>query len=61
VAKLKEQLGEAYSSQVEKHAKQVVEDLKYEHMRTLTVNGGRIGARFDPLCIPSGTPSIVGI
>jgi len=45
VSKLKEQLGETYTSQVEKHAKQVVEDLKYEHMRTLTVNGGRIGAR----------------
>ncbi len=45
LSKLKEQLGEAYTSQVEKHAKQVVEDLKYEHMRTLTVNGGRIGGR----------------
>jgi polyribonucleotide nucleotidyltransferase len=45
ISKLKEQLGEAYTPQVEKHAKQVVEDLKYEHMRELTVNGGRIGAR----------------
>ncbi|HYO56891.1 polyribonucleotide nucleotidyltransferase [Archangium sp.] len=45
LSKLKEQLGEGYTSQVEKHAKQVVEDLKYEHMRTLTVNGGRIGGR----------------
>ncbi|HZI02521.1 MAG TPA: polyribonucleotide nucleotidyltransferase, partial [Archangium sp.] len=45
LSKLKEQLGEAYTSQVEKHAKSVVEDLKYEHMRTLTVNGGRIGGR----------------
>jgi polyribonucleotide nucleotidyltransferase len=45
LAKLKEQMAEAYTSQVEKHAKAVVEDLKYEHMRTLTVNGGRIGAR----------------
>ncbi|XXF76385.1 polyribonucleotide nucleotidyltransferase [Myxococcaceae bacterium GXIMD 01537] len=45
VAKLKEQMAEAYSATVEKHAKQVVEDLKYEHMRQLTVDGGRIGAR----------------
>jgi polyribonucleotide nucleotidyltransferase len=45
ISKLKEQLAEAYTPQVEKHAKQVVEDLKYEHMRELTVNGGRIGAR----------------
>ncbi|MFE8601249.1 polyribonucleotide nucleotidyltransferase [Archangium violaceum] len=45
LSKLKEQLGEGYTSQVEKHAKSVVEDLKYEHMRTLTVNGGRIGGR----------------
>jgi polyribonucleotide nucleotidyltransferase len=45
LTRLKEQLGEGYTSQVEKHAKQVVEDLKYEHMRTLTVNGGRIGGR----------------
>ncbi|WNG34803.1 polyribonucleotide nucleotidyltransferase [Archangium minus] len=45
LSKLKEQLGEGYTAQVEKHAKQVVEDLKYEHMRTLTVNGGRIGGR----------------
>jgi polyribonucleotide nucleotidyltransferase len=45
LAKLKEQMGEAYTPQVEKHAKQVVEDLKYDHMRELTVNGGRIGAR----------------
>nr|QLH55451.1 polyribonucleotide nucleotidyltransferase [Cystobacter sp.] len=45
LSKLKEQLGEAFTSQVEKHAKSVVEDLKYEHMRTLTVNGGRIGGR----------------
>ncbi|MFL5357813.1 polyribonucleotide nucleotidyltransferase [Archangium sp.] len=45
LTRLKEQLGEGYTSQVEKHAKSVVEDLKYEHMRTLTVNGGRIGGR----------------
>jgi polyribonucleotide nucleotidyltransferase len=45
LTKLKEQMGEAITPQVEKHAKAVVEDLKYEHMRTLTVNGGRIGAR----------------
>jgi len=45
LAKLKEQLGEGYTPLVEKHGKSVVEDLKYEHMRTLTVNGGRIGDR----------------
>jgi polyribonucleotide nucleotidyltransferase len=45
IARLKEQLGEAYTPLVEKHAKQVVEDLKYEHMRQLTVDGGRIGGR----------------
>ncbi|MFB1481418.1 polyribonucleotide nucleotidyltransferase [Corallococcus sp. RDP092CA] len=45
VAALKEKLGEAFTPQVEKHAKQVIEDLKYEHMREITVNGGRIGDR----------------
>jgi polyribonucleotide nucleotidyltransferase len=45
IAKLKEQMGEAFTPTVEKHAKQVVEDLKYEHMRQLTVDGGRIGGR----------------
>ena len=34
-----------FTPQVEKHAKAVVEDLKYDHMRELTVNGGRIGGR----------------
>jgi polyribonucleotide nucleotidyltransferase len=45
VAALKERLGEAFTPTVEKLAKAAVEDLKYEHMRELTVNGGRIGNR----------------
>ncbi|MGE6763222.1 polyribonucleotide nucleotidyltransferase [Corallococcus interemptor] len=45
IAALKEKLGEGFTPQVEKHAKQVIEDLKYDHMRELTVNGGRIGDR----------------
>ncbi|HYH95526.1 polyribonucleotide nucleotidyltransferase [Hyalangium sp.] len=45
IARLKEQMGEAFTPLVEKHAKSVVEDLKYEHMRQITVDGGRIGAR----------------
>ena len=45
VAGLKEKLGEGYTPQVEKHAKAVYEDLKYQYMRDLTVKGGRIGAR----------------
>ena len=45
IAKLKEQLAEAFNPTVEKNAKSVVEDLKYEHMRQITVDGGRIGAR----------------
>src|SRR6516165_1155758 len=45
LARLKADLGEAFTPQTEKLAKAVVEDLKYEHMRELTVNGGRIGAR----------------
>ncbi|CAM4390747.1 polyribonucleotide nucleotidyltransferase [Corallococcus exiguus] len=45
VAALKEKLGAEFTPQVEKHAKQVIEDLKYDHMRELTVNGGRIGDR----------------
>jgi polyribonucleotide nucleotidyltransferase len=44
MAELKARNAEAYPS-IEKLAKAVVEDLKYEHMRNLTVNGGRIGAR----------------
>ena len=38
-------MGETFTPAVEKLAKAVVEDLKYEHMRGLTVGGGRIGAR----------------
>jgi len=45
LARLKADLGESFTPQVEKLAKAVVEDLKYEHMRELTVNGGRIGGR----------------
>jgi polyribonucleotide nucleotidyltransferase len=45
VARLKQDMGEAFTSQIEKLAKAVVEDLKYEHMRELTVSGGRIGGR----------------
>jgi polyribonucleotide nucleotidyltransferase len=45
LAKLKEQMGDSYTSAVEKAAKAIVEDLKYEHMRELTVSGGRIGGR----------------
>jgi polyribonucleotide nucleotidyltransferase len=45
IARLKESMGEAFTPQTEKLAKAVVEDLKYEHMRELTVNGGRIGGR----------------
>jgi len=45
VAALKAKMGEAFTPTIEKLAKAVVEDLKYDHMRNLTVNGGRIGAR----------------
>ena len=38
-------MGEAFTPQIEKPAKAVVEDLKYDHMRELTVSGGRIGGR----------------
>ncbi len=45
IARLKESMGEAFTPATEKLAKAVVEDLKYEHMRELTVSGGRIGGR----------------
>ena len=45
IAKLKASLGAEYTPALEKTAKQVVEDLKYDHMREITVNGGRIGDR----------------
>ncbi|HET9158284.1 MAG TPA: polyribonucleotide nucleotidyltransferase [Myxococcaceae bacterium] len=45
IARLKADMGETFNPQTEKLAKAVVEDLKYEHMRELTVNGGRIGGR----------------
>jgi polyribonucleotide nucleotidyltransferase len=43
--KLKERMGDAFTPTVEKLAKATVEDLKYEHMRQLTVSGGRVGGR----------------
>jgi polyribonucleotide nucleotidyltransferase len=45
LVKLKESMGEQYTPAVEKAAKAIVEELKYEHMRELTVSGGRIGHR----------------
>ncbi len=46
LAKLKAELGESgYTAAVEKGAKAIYEDLKYDYMRDLTVKGGRIGAR----------------
>jgi polyribonucleotide nucleotidyltransferase len=41
---LKAELGEGYAAK-EKMVKAIYEDLKYEYMRELTVNGGRIGGR----------------
>jgi len=45
LGELKAKLGEGYTATVEKTAKQAIEDLKYDHMREMTVNGGRIGGR----------------
>ena len=45
LGKLKERLGEDFTPSGEKLAKAVVEDLKYEYMRELTVSGGRVGGR----------------
>ncbi len=45
VAKLKEQMGEAFTPAVEKAAKGVVEDLKYQYMREMVLTGKRIGGR----------------
>jgi polyribonucleotide nucleotidyltransferase len=44
IEQLKAQLGEGYSA-VEKQVKPIYEELKYEYMRELTCNGGRIGGR----------------
>ncbi len=44
-AALKKEMGETYTALVEKHVKGIYEDLKYEYMRELTCNGGRIGGR----------------
>ncbi len=45
IAELKAEMGEAFTPALEKTVKAIYEELKYEHMRTLTVNGGRIGRR----------------
>jgi len=45
IAELKIEMGEAFTTALEKTVKAIYEELKYEHMRTLTVNGGRIGGR----------------
>ncbi|HYX91488.1 MAG TPA: polyribonucleotide nucleotidyltransferase [Myxococcaceae bacterium] len=45
LAKLKAELGEAYTPQAEKLAKQIVEDLKYQYMREMVLTGQRIGRR----------------
>ncbi|HLT29403.1 MAG TPA: polyribonucleotide nucleotidyltransferase [Myxococcaceae bacterium] len=45
VAALKAEDEEAFTPTVEKQAKAVFEDLKYEHMRDVIVNGGRIADR----------------
>jgi polyribonucleotide nucleotidyltransferase len=45
LAKLKAELGEAYTPQTEKLAKQIVEDLKYQYMRDMVLTGQRIGRR----------------
>ena len=58
VAKLKESMGEAFTPQTEKLAKAVVEDLKYEHMRELTVDGGRIGGRVRTTCVRTITSEV---
>jgi polyribonucleotide nucleotidyltransferase len=44
-AALKKEMGDTYTALVEKHVKGIYEDLKYEYMRELTCNGGRIGGR----------------
>src|SRR5713101_9265495 len=44
-AKLRAEMGPAFAPGMEKLVKAIYEDLKYEHMRQITVDGGRIGAR----------------
>ena len=44
-AKLEAEMGGAHTPQIASAVKSLYEDLKYEHMRQLTVDGGRIGAR----------------
>jgi polyribonucleotide nucleotidyltransferase len=45
LAVLKTELGDKYTPAIEKGAKAAYEDLKYEHMRDITVKGNRIGGR----------------
>ncbi|MBI3185688.1 MAG: polyribonucleotide nucleotidyltransferase [Myxococcales bacterium] len=45
LARLREQLGEAYTPSVEKAAKAIYEELKYEHLREITLSGRRVGGR----------------
>jgi polyribonucleotide nucleotidyltransferase len=45
LARLKAELGEAFTPQVEKLAKQIVEDLKYQYMREMVLTAKRIGGR----------------
>jgi polyribonucleotide nucleotidyltransferase len=45
VAKVKEEMGANFTPAIEKSVKAIVEDLKYDHMRALTVGGGRVGGR----------------
>ncbi|MDP1823880.1 MAG: polyribonucleotide nucleotidyltransferase [Archangium sp.] len=44
-AALKKEMGDTYTALIEKQVKGIYEDLKYEYMRELTCNGGRIGGR----------------
>jgi polyribonucleotide nucleotidyltransferase len=44
-AELKASMAAEYTAVVEKQVKGIYEDLKYEYMRDLTCNGGRIGGR----------------
>jgi polyribonucleotide nucleotidyltransferase len=45
LAKLKAEDPDAYTPQLEKLAKQIVEDLKYQYMREMVLTGKRIGGR----------------
>jgi polyribonucleotide nucleotidyltransferase len=45
LAKLRTELGEAYTPHTERLVKQIVEDLKYQYMREMVLTGQRIGGR----------------